>query len=142
MPVRSVNAFRFAAMAAVGGVFSEMKLRVVPLNCFHTSPPAAPPDSSPPQPATPRSAAPASPVPEILRKSLRDKPPRAKREPALVSAIRNSSYPDAFLLSNPWSVETNTHRGTEIAPTLGLDGSFPSPVRERPCHLRSGPCQL
>ena len=37
MPVRSVNGFTLAAIADVGAVFSEMKLIVVPANCFHSS---------------------------------------------------------------------------------------------------------
>src|SRR3954447_13891647 len=39
IPVSSWNGVRFAAMAADGEVFSEMKLMVVPLNCFQGSPP-------------------------------------------------------------------------------------------------------
>ena len=38
IPVRSVNGLRFAAIAEVGAVFSEMKFSVVPANCFHSSP--------------------------------------------------------------------------------------------------------
>src|SRR3712207_5714006 len=69
MPVRSVKGFKFAAIAAVGGVFSEIKLSVVPLYCFHTSPPPAPPPDSSPQPIAPRTVDPTSPAPVILRKS-------------------------------------------------------------------------
>ena len=38
IPVSSVNGLRFAAIAEVGAVFSEMKFSVVPPNCFHSSP--------------------------------------------------------------------------------------------------------
>ena len=38
MPVSFVNGSRFAAIAEVGAVFSEMKFSVVPPNCFHSSP--------------------------------------------------------------------------------------------------------
>jgi hypothetical protein len=40
IPVSSVNGRMFAAMAAVGAVFSEMKFRVAPLNWRHGSLPA------------------------------------------------------------------------------------------------------
>src|SRR5215217_4305055 len=70
MPVSSLNGLRFAAIAAVGGVFSDMNWSVVPLNCFHTSPPAAPPPApSSPQPDIPSKLAPANPAPVILRNS-------------------------------------------------------------------------
>jgi hypothetical protein len=39
IPVRLSNGSRFAAIAAEGEVFSEMKLIDVPLNCFQGSPP-------------------------------------------------------------------------------------------------------
>ena len=38
IPVSSLNGARFAAIAEVGAVFSEMKFSVVPANCFHSSP--------------------------------------------------------------------------------------------------------
>ena len=38
IPVSFVNGSRFAAIADVGAVFSEMKFSVVPPNCFHSSP--------------------------------------------------------------------------------------------------------
>jgi hypothetical protein len=33
-----LNGARFAAIAEVGAVFSEMKFSVMPPNCFHSSP--------------------------------------------------------------------------------------------------------
>ena len=38
IPVSFVKGSRFAAIAEVGAVFSEMKFSVVPANCFHSSP--------------------------------------------------------------------------------------------------------
>ena len=38
IPVSFLNGARFAAIAEVGAVFSEMKFSVVPANCFHSSP--------------------------------------------------------------------------------------------------------
>src|SRR5215204_5841481 len=72
MPVRSVNGCKFEAMAAVGAVFSEMKLSVVPEYCFHMSALGEKDDPDPPHPAAPRSEAPARPAPVILRKFLRE----------------------------------------------------------------------
>src|SRR5450759_2413035 len=46
MPVRLVNADESAAMAALGEVFSEMKLIVVPENCFQS---AVPPEEGAPE---------------------------------------------------------------------------------------------
>src|SRR5215203_5784073 len=69
MPVRSLKGLRFAAIADVGGVFSDMNWSVVPFNCFHTSPPATPPPLSWPQPASPKRLAPANPAPVIVRNS-------------------------------------------------------------------------
>src|SRR5215212_10652182 len=72
IPVNSLKLFRFAAIAVVGAVFSETKLRVVPENCFHISPLAEPDDPDPPHPAAPRSEAPARLVPAARRKLLRE----------------------------------------------------------------------
>ena len=63
IPVSCLNGSRFAAIAEVGAVFSEMKLSVVPANCFHSSPatgsavfddPPQPPshNAAPPAPAS------------------------------------------------------------------------------------------
>src|SRR5215211_6656241 len=91
IPVRSLKGVRLAAMAEVGGVFSEMKLRVIPLNCFHLSPsgPPAAEEAPPPQPAAPRSAVPASPAPVTLKNCRRVSPlegPRPLKRPPLPSA--------------------------------------------------------
>src|SRR5215212_3795399 len=69
IPVKSLKGIRLAAIAEVGAVFSEMKLMVVPANCFHLSPPVEPEDDDdpPPHPAVPSSEAPTSPAPVILR---------------------------------------------------------------------------
>ena len=64
MPVRSVNGFTLAAIADVGAVFSEMKLIVVPANCFHSSVETGSAPSEPPHAASaPGKASAATPVP-------------------------------------------------------------------------------
>src|ERR1700757_5449656 len=69
MPVRSVNGLVLAAIAELGGVFSEMKFSVVPLNCFHIFESLA--VSANERRALPNNAAPANVVPVIFRKSRR-----------------------------------------------------------------------
>src|SRR5919199_1133362 len=71
MPVRSLKGLRLAAIAEVGGVFSEMKLSDIPLNCFHSPPPieACEDPDPPPHPANHGSEVPAIPAPAILRNS-------------------------------------------------------------------------
>src|SRR5918993_4478104 len=71
MPVRSLKGLRLAAMAEVGAVFSEMKLSVMPLYCFHIPPEEELWLDSSPQPASPSKEAPASPAPDIFKKSRR-----------------------------------------------------------------------
>jgi hypothetical protein len=56
-----VNGFRFAAIAEVGAVFSEMKFSVVPPNCFHSSPATGFAELLDPQPPS-HSAAPPAPA--------------------------------------------------------------------------------
>src|SRR5215207_8166760 len=70
IPVSFLKGVRLAAIAEVGAVFSEMKLMVIPENCFHSPPPAEAPDDPPPHPANHGSEAPARPAPVILRNSL------------------------------------------------------------------------
>src|ERR687898_984551 len=72
IPVSSLKLLKFAAIAVVGAVFSETKLRVVPENCFHMSPLEEPDDADPPHPAAPMSEAPARPAPATFRKLLRE----------------------------------------------------------------------
>src|SRR3990170_4901292 len=71
MPVSSLKGCRFAAMADVGAVFSEMKLSVIPENCFHMPPSPTDPCvlDPPPQPTIPRRVVPAKLAPVSLRKS-------------------------------------------------------------------------
>ena len=61
IPVSSVNGLRFAAIAEVGAVFSEMKFSVVPPNCFHSSPATGLAVLDEPQPPS-QSAAPPAPA--------------------------------------------------------------------------------
>ena len=58
IPVSSVNGSRFAAIAEVGAVFSEMKFSVVPPNCFHSSPATGLAVLDDPQPPSQRAAPP------------------------------------------------------------------------------------
>src|SRR3712207_2462450 len=68
-----------------------MNWSVVPLYCFHTSPPPAPPPDSWPQPKVPRTVDPTKPTPVIFRKSRRDNLLRAIRTPPLALFIRPPS---------------------------------------------------
>src|SRR4051795_3454497 len=70
IPVSFLKGARFAAIAEVGAVFSEMKLSVVPANCFQSSPATGLAAlNDPPQPPS-HSAAP--PAPAILSTSRRE----------------------------------------------------------------------
>ena len=74
IPVISVNGLRFAAIAEVGAVFSEMKFSVVPPNCFHSSPATGLAVLDDPQPPSQRAAPPDSRHSQYVPPAVRHSP--------------------------------------------------------------------
>src|SRR4028118_1042297 len=119
IPVRSLKGLRLAAMAEVGAVFSEIKLSVIPLYCFHISPEEEELWlASSPQPASPSNEAPASPAPDILKKSRRVNPPEKRIFPTPdLSSSPNFPFPLRILARSRGLVTPNK----DVAPPLALD---------------------
>ena len=92
IPVSSVNGSRLAAIADVGAVFSEMKLSVVPANCFHWPGSGLCGAVSPPQAASePGSASAAAPAPARVSTSRRVSPPRMRLGSHRASSVKPQS---------------------------------------------------
>ena len=84
IPVSSVNGLRFAAIAEVGAVFSEMKFSVVPPNCFHSSPATGLAVLLEPQPPSQQRGAAGPRHPQYVPPCVRHAPLLSRRAPTRV----------------------------------------------------------
>src|SRR5215210_206904 len=114
IPVRSLKGLRLAAMAEVGAVFSEIKLSVMPLYCFHMPPDEEPWLDSSPQPTSPSKDAPASPAPDIFKKSRRLNPPEIRIFPD--SRLSFAQHPCLLVI-----LARGPGTRLNIAPSLAVD---------------------
>ena len=95
IPVRSVNGLRFAAIAEVGAVFSEMKFSVVPPNCFHSSPATGLAVLLEPQPPS-HNAAPPAPAIRSTSRLVYDMPASSRGGRTRARVCRNGRYGYTF----------------------------------------------